>query len=181
LITEVGNESKLDMISSDEIRNFADIKETLENARLCAKDHFEKHDYKESIRIYNQIKGRLQWTKTADENEREEKMELLLKCFLNLAICSLKTDQAKKSLEMLDMYEGINENANQNLKFLFNKGKALMMNGDYNEAKSALTKALKLQPENQEIVNLITELKTRDENYKKESKNLYNKMFSAQK
>lgn len=102
---------------------------------------------------------------------------MLLKALLNIAICHLALDNHKKAMESLEIYEGINENADKNPKFLFNKGKALFMNGDYKESKSVLQQALTVQPGSTEIFNLLEKLRVREEEHAKKEKEMIKNMF----
>jgi tetratricopeptide (TPR) repeat protein len=176
-ISEIGDETKLDDMNSQEMKKFSEVKESVENALACAKDKFKQKQFKDSVRIFESVRSRLQWTKSADEEERSEKIEILLKSILNIAICYLALENHRKAMETLETYEGINENADQNVKFLYTKGKAYYMNGDYKEAKSTLKQALTIQPCNTEVSDLLEKLKVSEEEHSKKEKEIMKNMF----
>lgn len=175
----MGDETKLENMRTDEFSNFADVKESFEDSRIWANDRFKQGKLEDAMRKYKEMLSRINWTKTANEDERQEKIQIVLKCYLNLAICYLTINpcQPKKALEQLEIYEGIDENAHQNSKFLYNKGNAYLMDGEYEKAKLHLEKALKIQPNSGSIALALTKLKNQEEEYIKKSRETAKKMF----
>ena len=101
---------------------------------------------------------------------RERHSELKCQCYNNLGACHLKTEQWEQVVSCSSQAMTV---GGENVKALFRRGQANVKLHQYDQAKTDLTKALKLEPENKAVWN---QLRSVDELIKKE-KQMYQKMF----
>lgn len=141
-------------------------KEEATKAKAEGNDLFKAGKYPEAIAIY---KDGVSYVEHSDENN-----DLYITLNLNIAMCDLKIkdygDAISKCSEVLKKDEN-------NVKALFRRGSAYTSFGMYDEAKSDLIKAAKLDPKNKSIHDEYNLLKEKIKEQKQKEKNVFGNMF----
>lgn len=145
-------------------RTFAEIKELAAETRLRATDYFSKGSIDNAIKLYQRIVQVVQFAETANEKEAQDKKDIMLRAMTNLAVCKNKQEEWQDALEYVKMVEAF-EKIDKQPKLLFAKGRALMKLGEIKEALIFLVKAIKLRPDDKQILQAIEECQTRKQNY----------------
>lgn len=173
-VEDIGDQEAIDKLLSErsEVQKFTEIKESVEETRIRATDYFSKKKFDKAIKLYQRIIQTVGFASTSNEAEREQKLTLLKLIHTNIAVCSNKIEDWQQTMEhirQLENLEGIDDNA----KALHTKGRALTMLGENDAAMSALVKAQKLRPVNEQINEAIEELMKRKNTYED-----FNKTFA---
>lgn len=136
---------------------------TIKDIRAEAKDLFKRHKYKQAIKNYQQAMSVLSLSLPQNEEEEANIKDLKVKIYVNLAICYYKINKPKYIIGMcenIDRYVDINKHC----KGIFYYGRAYELLGKTDEAITCYKKALKLEPKNKDIGQVLADL---DEKYKK--------------
>lgn len=105
----------------------------------------------------------------------KEAEELLLSAHSNISACYLKEGNYDKTIEHCKQ---VIEKQPKNVKALFRLGQAYAGDKNFEKAKDFLSQAQELDPTDKGIQGELQKLKVREEEIKKQEKNLYSKMFS---
>ncbi|CAF0767023.1 unnamed protein product [Didymodactylos carnosus] len=150
------------------------IAQTLRN---MGNEEYAKNNLEKAIRNYN--KGKQFILKTHILNEEQEKQyhQLLLKLYLNSAQCYLKLKNFEKTIRncldalQIDLY---------NIKALYRISMSYRLLQKFDQAKIYLDKAIKLEPNNQDLSGELQQLHTAIEHQKKNEQTFYQKIFNTQ-
>lgn len=143
--------------------------EKKEEATKCkteGNDLFKAGKYKEAVAIY---KDGVSYVENSDENN-----DLFITLNLNIAMCDLKTNDYTEAIEKCS--EVIKKDEN-NVKALYRRGCAYTSFGMFDEAKSDLIKAAKLDPKNKSIHDEYNKLKEKIKEQKQKEKSVFGGMF----
>ncbi|XP_007907980.1 FKBP prolyl isomerase 16 [Callorhinchus milii] len=107
--------------------------------------YFQREDYHNAVRLYNQALELLNISSEINPTaeEAEELREDGLKCLNNLAAVQLKLEMHEEVITSCNAVLSLDPN---NVKALFRKGKLLSEKENYEEAMETLKKALKIEP-----------------------------------
>ncbi len=100
--------------------------------------------------------------------------ELKLNLSQNLLLAYLKLKEFDKSKVLADKL--LSENSN-NIKVLYRRALSYMGLGDFENAKKDLNLALNIEPNNQEVINELRNIKERQKIQKEKEKAVFGKMF----
>ncbi|XP_063529777.1 inactive peptidyl-prolyl cis-trans isomerase shutdown-like [Cydia strobilella] len=103
-----------------------------------------------AVNLFRKSIAMLHKCRLADEEEEKKQEKMLVKLYLNLAICSNALEQPLKACIACNELNRL-ENLWNNSKALFQNAKALRMIGQYDAAKKRLLRAQKLCPDKNEI------------------------------
>lgn len=119
-------------------------------------------NYMAAVQVFRKGVSMLHKCRLVDEKEEKIQEKLLIKLYVNLAICYNKLNKPLQACTACNELNRLNSLWN-NSKMLFQNAKALRMIGQFNEAEKKLKRALKLVPNNEELqMELELLLKTRD-------------------
>lgn len=143
---------------------------TVQSIHSRAKTLFNKKKYMAAIREYQQSVSILNISQTNDENELNELKIYKIKSYTNIAICYIKLNKPKYTLNMLECLDFVTD-IEKHCKALFYYGRACEMLNRFEDAVNYYKKALKLEPKNKEIGHKLATLdkynKTGNDNVKK--------------
>uniref|UniRef100_A0A2A4JPU8 peptidylprolyl isomerase n=1 Tax=Heliothis virescens TaxID=7102 RepID=A0A2A4JPU8_HELVI len=126
--------SRFNDLPTTEQAKFETTIKTIKDIRAEAKDLFARHKYIQAIRSYQQAMSVLSLSQPQNKEEEDEIKDLKVKIYVNLAICYYKINKPKYIIGRTD------------------------------EAIVCYKKALKLEPKNKEIGQILADL---DEKHKK--------------
>lgn len=133
-------------------------------------DQFKKGDFMLAIAKYEKAIFYL-----PENNTSEEKQNLEGSLHLNLAACYLK----EKNYEaVVDHCEKVLKITPKNTKALFRLGQAQFELGKLETAKATLSKALEYEPGEKTVLAELQKIKKKEEDLKKQEKDVYSKMFN---
>lgn len=107
-------------------------------------------NYMAAIQVFKKSVSMLHKCRLANENEENLQEKLLIKLYINLAVCYNKIKQPLKACTACNELNRLNCLWN-NSKVLFQNAKALRMIGQFGAAEKKIKRALKLSPDNEEI------------------------------
>ncbi|XP_068620806.1 inactive peptidyl-prolyl cis-trans isomerase shutdown-like [Battus philenor] len=116
----------------------------------CGTTLYKSNNYSGAIKLFRKSLAMLHKCRLADENEENIQEKLLIKLYTNLALCYNKTKQPLKACTACNELNRLNSLWN-NSKVLFQNAKALRMMGEFGKAGKKIRRALKLNPNNEEI------------------------------
>lgn len=151
----------------------------IKDIREEGKSLFQRHKYKRAIKCYEQAISIMRLTEPENELQEHETRDLKVKIFVNLAVCYYKIDKPKHVITMcenIDRYIDINTHC----KGLYYYGKAYEMLGKVDDAIKYYKKALKLEPKNKEIGQMLTQLDESTKKAKTDEKNMWQKAFNTE-
>lgn len=125
---------------------------------------YSSNNYTAAIQMFRRSVGMLHKCRLADEKEEKKQEALLLKLYLNLAICYNKNKQPLRACTACNEINNL-INIWNNSKVLFQNAKALRMIGEFQKAEKKLTRALKLDPENVDMIEEMNLIKKAREYY----------------
>jgi len=131
---------------------------------------FKKQEYSKAAALYQKALNYI----PEEEQNNKEVLELVKTLHLNLAGGFIKQKQFEEALESC---QKVLEKDPTNGKALFRSGQAQLGLGKLEEAKEALNKALAAEPNDKNIHLELKKVRQREEEIKKQEKQLYSKMF----
>lgn len=149
--------SRFNDLPTTEQAKFETTVKTIKDIRAEAKDLFKRHKYVQAIRSYQQAMSVLSLSQPQNKNEEEEIKDLKVKMYVNLAICYYKVNKPKYIIGMCEHIDRIID-INKHCKAIFYYGRAHELLGRIDEAISCYKKALKLEPKNKEIGQILADL-----------------------
>ncbi|XP_059059236.1 inactive peptidyl-prolyl cis-trans isomerase FKBP6-like [Achroia grisella] len=115
-----------------------------------------------AIQLFKKSVVMLHKCRLADASEEYVQEKMLIKLYINLAICYNKTKQPLKACISCNELNRLNSLWN-NEKALFQNAKALRMIGQFDHAEKKLKRAMKLHPNNEDMKSeMALIVKTRD-------------------
>jgi len=128
--------------------------------------------YQLALKMFEQM-----WSLT-DEEKKKVNADVKLPCLLNIAQCQLKVNDFSEAISSSNKALDIDK---ENVKAIFRRGQANLRSGNFLQARSDFTEALKLSPDMKDIRAELELLKKKEAEYKDREKNLFAKMFAAPK
>lgn len=164
--------------------NFKDhgmIKETVEKIKAIGNDLFKKSDlskalqkYKKAIRYLNHADSEMNSDDASQEEVDQELKKILISLYLNSAACKLKLNDNQGAHE--DCSEVLLLD-NDNVKAMYRKAQSNIAMKDYDEAKTTLIQANKLDPTNKAVTGDLAKVKKLIADQKEKERKAYAKMF----
>ncbi|XP_013786360.1 inactive peptidyl-prolyl cis-trans isomerase FKBP6-like isoform X2 [Limulus polyphemus] len=158
--------------------SFERILAVCKSQHQAGNEFYKKQMYQKAITRYKKAVHLLETFSLANEEQEKQQQNLLMKLYLNLSLANLTIKEAgrciffaRRSLEI----------QNNNVKALFRMGKGFMMKGDFEKSHSYFQRALKLSPNEQEIIEEIRKLDKQQADYEMMEKDFCKKMFSQHK
>lgn len=144
--------------------------------RLEGNEAYKKQNY--GLAAVHYRKALLQFDYTFAEGEEEEKAceNVKVPCLLNLAACKSHQEEWDEVLTQCRLALEINPRA---VKAYYRIGIAHLARDHFDLAKDALMSANEIEPQNQEVLQALRQLKTKKENYKVRTKEVYKEMMSG--
>lgn len=176
-VTEIGNYEEIRKLSYGRLNTYNALKDAFRDARHRAKDLFSRGLFLKAVGVYKRILDKALFVSTANEEEKKERNEIIKKSYLNVGICYNKLENYLEALNNLNMLEQMAKAITQDPKFLYHKGKALMMKGDYMEAKGVIQAGLALSPADANMRKLARDLQKRTETNETASKEFAKKFI----
>jgi len=110
----------------------------------------------------------------AKETDRASIKKMKLSCYLNMAACQIKLDDAAAALKSAGSALDIEQ---ENVKGLFRRGQAHLRLGDLDLAQADLMQAAKLDPKNKDARQELAAVKSKRAANHKKDKAMYGGMF----
>lgn len=113
---------------------------------------YKTNNFSAAIQLFKKSVEMLHKCRLADETEESIQEKMLIKLYINLAICYNKTKQPLRACISCNELNRLNSLWN-NEKALFQNAKALRMIGQFDYAEKRLKRAMKLHPDNEDMRN----------------------------
>ncbi|PNF42776.1 hypothetical protein B7P43_G13622 [Cryptotermes secundus] len=137
---------------------------------------FKKDQIGGAVNKYKKAVSILENCHLKDEEEEAKQQNMLLKLYINLAVCYNKQKVPRLACVMCRNALVIQP---RNVKALFNFGRALLMLSDFDQAKHFLISAQKIEPQNNEISNELKKLDKKRKTYEVDVKIFSQRLFSG--
>lgn len=147
---------------------------TIKEIREEGKNLFNRHKYIQATSTYQQALSVLSLSRPENEREENELKDLKVKIYLNLAICYYKINKPKYIIGMCEQIDRIID-INKHCKAIFYYGRAYELLGKVDEAISCYKKALKLEPRNKEIGQILAEFDAKAKKHVSTEKEMWRK------
>eukprot|EP00731_Ephydatia_muelleri_P023155 Em0015g738a len=139
-------------------RKEAPFLDTLAKASAIKDDgntYFQAGMYNDAAAKYKKALRKLEDIRLKDEAEEDQWKSVLLKLYLNMALCSHK--QRKPKVVITNSKKALEIDAN-NMKAFFRLGQAYMQLGEFKKSRDHFSKARRLDPGNAEIRHELEQL-----------------------
>lgn len=176
--TKIGDEKAIESISNEDKTKFSVVKIKVDDLMNSARDKYKNGRTGDAIRSWTKAVEVLQFCQLKDHDEQDEQTELLKTIFTNLAVAYNKEDRPLKTLSSINDLRRLSINVGSMCKVLFQEGRAYIKIGKYDEAKTTLAKALKIQPLNKDIVNELEKLEKRIVKNNREEREMAQRAFN---
>ncbi|CAK9795076.1 Inactive peptidyl-prolyl cis-trans isomerase shutdown [Anthophora quadrimaculata] len=144
-----GSVTTFTKLSPEERKLFSNVIKRVQAKFNIAKDCFNKNKIKQAIREYSRALEWLEQAELQNQEEEDEANQLLSKGYNNLAVCYNIENMPRRACN------ACNRVSIPTVKTYFNHGRALLRMGEYTKAMKQLQIALKLEPQNEQIVKEI--------------------------
>lgn len=135
---------------------------------------YKEKEFEEAIESWKESVDYLGFINDPSEEQEKEITVLKNSLFLNLAQCYLLVKDFSSAVDETTKALGLDEN---NVKALFRRGSANISLANYQEAKTDLMKAYKLDPKNASVKKELARLKKTVQDVKKAEKSAYSNIF----
>ncbi|XP_077995368.1 inactive peptidyl-prolyl cis-trans isomerase FKBP6-like [Glandiceps talaboti] len=164
--------------SKEEQRNasFDEILAVVHADRQAGNELFKEKHTKRAFGKYNEALQILENCHLKDEIEEKAMQKVLLKLYLNMALCSIKLCRSNRAITFSKKALEIDE---KNVKALFRCGKAYHQLSEFDRAKEFLLCAQKVEPQNGEITRELQKLDKSVKKFKALERDMYGKMFAG--
>lgn len=156
---------------------FETTMKTVKDIRAEAKDAFQKQKYLKAIRSYTQALNVLTISRPDNEKEEKEIKDLKVKVYVNLAVCYYKINKPKYIIGMCEVIDHIID-INKHCKAIFYYGRAYELLGKTEKAIACYKQALKLEPKNTEIGEVLAQIDGKNKKSKVDEKIMWRKALS---
>jgi FK506-binding protein 6 len=165
--SEIGDIDAIEKLPAEERNDFATVYEKAQEVIKNGKAMFQRGDIFTAIKAFHKSAESLALCRLKDEQEQTRQVEMLLRLYLNMAVCYNKQNLPAKACLMCTEIRRLCEITN-NCKALFQEGRAHLKLGEFGKAKRALTRCQQLEPRNKEIGKELKLLAVKSESYDKE-------------
>jgi tetratricopeptide (TPR) repeat protein len=131
-----------------------------QEARCKGKNLFDKGDFESAAVIFEKAIDSLERAHLNSVDEEMEAKEMLISFYLNICICYNKMQKPKKTCLAMKQLERLSSIAS-NGRALYAKAKALLMLEDFDLAEKFFKLALKIEPNNKNILAALDEIPKR--------------------
>jgi len=138
-------------------------------------DFFQKKLYGKAVARYTKAIDMLEKCSLKDEEEEASMQKLLLKLYLNSALCRLKLKMPVKAMTACNSALKLDE---YNTKALYRKGEAKAMLSEYSAARKLYLRAKKTDPRNPSITNALKNLDEKEAKCLSYEKMMCGRMFN---
>lgn len=140
-------------VSEREKLTFEQVCKACRSERESGNHMFGLNLFKKAENCYRRASKMLEEFHLQDDVQERSQQELLLKCYLNLAMCALKLNKAPLTITNCNLVLEIDH---RNTKALFRKATAYMMLQEFDKAVKFLKIAKNIEPHNEEILSELT-------------------------
>jgi FK506-binding protein 6 len=166
----------LQNLSMDDRKNFNTILKAAQVEHLAGNQLFKKDEISGAIRKYRKAVSILENCHLQDGEDEAKQQSMLLKLYINLAVCYNKQKEPKRACVMCRHALYIQP---RNAKALFNSGRALLMLSDYDQAKRRLIAAQRIEPNNVSISSELKKLENKRKAYEGDTRMFSQRMFGG--
>ncbi|KAL4224000.1 Inactive peptidyl-prolyl cis-trans isomerase fkbp6 [Mactra antiquata] len=165
-------------MTEEEKRNvpFTDVVKLYHTIANEAKHYFQEGRIRQAVTKYRKASQLLEERRLKDEAEEKEQRKLLLRVYINLALCCIKLAHSGRAIGYCRQSLDIEKN---NAKALYLNGRALHQLGEYERAISCLKRAQRIKPGNREINEEMEKVEKDIAKFRMLEKDMYSKMFST--
>ncbi|XP_045171413.2 inactive peptidyl-prolyl cis-trans isomerase FKBP6-like isoform X2 [Mercenaria mercenaria] len=137
-------------MTEEEKRNvaFSDIKKLYHSITKEAKHLFQEDRIRQAFPKYKKACSLLENRHIKDEAEEKEQQELLVRVYLNMALCCVKQSHSGRAISYTRKCLDIDK---ENAKALYLQGKALHQQGEFERAKDFLKRAQRKKPKDRDV------------------------------
>jgi peptidyl-prolyl isomerase D len=153
----------------------SDIMAKMEVAKVGGNKLFVAEKFAEAIDKYEKILRYLDELEVETEDQSKIVKSLELTCHSNLAACLLRLKKNAEALSACEKALAIDE---KNVKVLYRKAQAQSNSKDFLESLQTIHKALRIDPNNKDLIKWETKVKADQEAIKKKQQQAFSKMFS---
>lgn len=157
---------------------FKDVFSAARREHIDGNKYVEKQEFKLAAKCFERGAKLLDEVELANDEEEREQKKLILKLYLNRALCYLKLQWPKKACLALQKALEIDNNS---AKAMYRMGRAKRMLCDYKEARRYLIRALNIEPSNSDIGRELSSLDELMRQQDEDERALYQRMFQAPK
>lgn len=166
----------LQNLSVDDCKNFDTVLKAAQAEHLAGNQLFKKDEITGAISKYRKAVNILENCHMQDGEDEAKQQHMLLKLYINLAVCYNKQKEPKKACVMCRLALYIQP---RNAKALFNSGRALLMLSEYDQAKLRLVAAQRIEPNNITISSELKKLENKQKAYEGDSRMFSQRMFKG--
>eukprot|EP01116_Phalansterium_solitarium_P016395 TRINITY_DN3811_c0_g1_i1.p1 TRINITY_DN3811_c0_g1~~TRINITY_DN3811_c0_g1_i1.p1 ORF type:complete len:797 (+),score=327.93 TRINITY_DN3811_c0_g1_i1:77-2467(+) len=135
---------------------------------------FKDLDYEGAASRYSQAVAYVSSLFDLSVDQKREVDEICLSCYLNLSMCNLRLNRHERARD--NAADALKLEPN-NVKALFRRGQACYYLREFEQAKTDLTAAAKLDPKNQDVRRTLATVQERLKESLDKQKAVYGKMF----
>ncbi|CAD7012068.1 inactive peptidyl-prolyl cis-trans isomerase shutdown [Ceratitis capitata] len=167
-------------LTEEERGKYATVIDKIREVHLKGLDFFGQSLYKNACRAFEKAVSMLNSCHLANEQEEKEQAAFLLKLYTNLAVCYNKTNTPAKACIMCKEIRQLTNNK-PSCKALFQEGRALLLLGEYERARTLLIRAQNMEPQNDDISKEMKLLEERYARYKANERSIWTKAMGIVK
>lgn len=146
-----------------------------ENRKLEGNKLFGAQQFKEAVEKYQFGLSYFDHAYGASEDEKKKIEAIKLVLYLNLAMSQIKIQEYGDAI--LSCHKALDIET-KNVKALFRRGQAYMLDAQFEKAKNDFKEALQYDPKNKQIRDEMVKLKKLEQDFKQKQKNMYATMMS---
>lgn len=151
-----------------DIENDEERAENANQLKLKGNKYLKEQKYEDAKNVYFSAASSIE----NDSGDLFEDVKLNLN--QNLILAYLKSKEFDKSKALADKLLAENPN---NIKVLYRRALSFMGLGDFENAKKDLSLALTIEPNNQDVINELTNIKEKQKVHKEKERAIFGKMF----
>lgn len=170
----IGDIDAEQQIPEEDRDKYSVVIDKVKEIHLKGLDFFSQGMYRNACRAFEKALDLLKFSRLTSEEEEKAQSAFLLKLYTNLAVCYIKVNAPAKTCIMCKEIRHLTNNK-PSCKALFQEGRALLMLGEYEKARSHLIKAQHMEPHNLDISAELKLLEERYKSYKESEKKLWTK------
>ncbi|XP_071094110.1 inactive peptidyl-prolyl cis-trans isomerase FKBP6-like isoform X2 [Haliotis cracherodii] len=155
--------------------SFPKLRQVANSEKQEGNEYYRVNNFRRAVGKYRMAVRIIEDAHLKDYKEQQEQRKLLLKLYLNLALCCEKLGEVKHALyNCANAYRIEPKNA----KVLYHYGKSYRMDMNFNMARSYLERAQRLQPNDSKLNHEIQELNKYERQCNEIEKETCRRMFS---
>jgi len=135
---------------------------------------YASQDYERALKKYKKSLEFFQHDSDLKDEEKVKAKEIKVPCYLNTAVCLMRTKKFKEAIENCTKALEIEKD---NVKALFRRGTCYSEVNEWEASKKDLNRALELEPENKDAKRELILLKNKIKDQNQKDKKIYAGMF----